>query len=151
MDISPIDIACEALTVLRDLSNKALEELERRGGKLPDRPDTVANAGIRAAMLKFAEESITGIIAVSAGKAPFMKTAAEGAAFETFRSLMEHFRSDPRSRHSKLKYIVRENHDRMYAKLDAEVGDRWITTRRSSSPPDCAASRGNKGSSAKLN
>jgi hypothetical protein len=34
MDISPIDTAWEAVTVLRDLSTKALEELQRRGGNV---------------------------------------------------------------------------------------------------------------------
>jgi hypothetical protein len=123
MNISPIDIAWEAVTVLRNLSNKALEELERRGGKLPDRPDTVATAGVRAAMLKFAEESITGIVAISAGRPQLARANATTAKFETFRVLIQLYKSDPRSGYAKLKYIVRKQHESMYEKIDRQIGD----------------------------
>jgi hypothetical protein len=83
MTISPVDIAWEAVTVLRDLSNKALGELERRGGKSPGRPDTLAIAGVRAAMFKFAEESVAGIIAIGAGRSELTRTNATLAKFET--------------------------------------------------------------------
>jgi hypothetical protein len=123
MTISPVDIAWEAVTVLRDLSNKALGELERHGGKLPDRPDTIANAGIRAAMLKFAEESIAGIIAVSAGRSQLVRTNAAMAKFETLHVLIELYRTDPRSSFAKLKYGVRKAQGKLYTKIDQQIGE----------------------------
>jgi hypothetical protein len=122
MEFSPLDIAWESVNMLRELSTKAFDELQRRGGKCPNRPDSEASARVRAALIKFASDSITGIIAVGAGAPPLRVGADNASKFGTVSRLVEVFKNDPRSGYSRLKLGVRKHQDWLYAKIELEVG-----------------------------
>jgi len=122
MEFSPLDIAWESVNMLRELSTKAFDELQRRGGKCPNRLDNEASARVRAALIEFASDSITGIIVVGAGAPPLRVGADNVSKFGTVSRLVEAFKNDPRSGYSRLKLGVRKHQDWLYAKIELEVG-----------------------------